>query len=110
MPEPSPEAVEDLFQQAADLAPERRGAFLDERCGGDLDLRAAVEELLRFDAQARGAADFLRSPAVQVRVAELAEAFLERYRRGERPDVEEYAAAWPCARWSGTGDTSAPGS
>src|SRR5262249_32153368 len=29
------------------------------------------------------------------RVGELAEAFLERYRRGERPAVEEYAAAHP---------------
>ena len=29
------------------------------------------------------------------RVGELAEAFLERHRRGERPAVEEYAAAHP---------------
>ena len=29
------------------------------------------------------------------RVGELAEAFLERHRRGERPSVEEYAAAHP---------------
>ncbi len=34
MPEPSPEAVEALFQQAADLDPEQRGAFLDEQCAG----------------------------------------------------------------------------
>ena len=44
MAEPSPECVEALFQQAVELAPERRGAFLDERCAGDPDLRAAVEE------------------------------------------------------------------
>src|SRR5262245_2510398 len=69
MPEPSPEVVEDLFQQAADLVPERRGAFLDERCAGDPDLRAAVEELLQFDAKARSAPDFLRSPAADVRAA-----------------------------------------
>jgi hypothetical protein len=50
MPEPSPEAVESLFQQAADLEPVRRAAFLDAQCAGDPDLRAAVEELLRFDA------------------------------------------------------------
>jgi WD40 repeat protein/predicted Ser/Thr protein kinase len=65
MPEPSPEAVEALFQQAADLDPEQRGAFLDERCAGDPDLRAAVEELLHFDAKAQSQPDFLRSPAAE---------------------------------------------
>ena len=69
MPEPSPEAVEALFQQAADLDPERRGAFLDEQCAGDPDLRAAVEELLHFDAEAENEPDFLRSPAAAVRAA-----------------------------------------
>jgi serine/threonine protein kinase len=54
--------VEDLFQQAIDLDPERRSAFLDERCAGDADLRAAVEELLAFDAKAQSAPEFLRSP------------------------------------------------
>src|SRR5947209_8457247 len=69
MPEPSPEAVEALFQQAIDLAPGRRAAFLDERCAGDAGLRAAVEELLHFDATAQGAPDFLRSPAADFRAA-----------------------------------------
>jgi WD40 repeat protein/predicted Ser/Thr protein kinase len=69
VPEPSPEAVEALFEQAADLVPERRGAFLDEHCAGDADLRAAVEELLHFDAKAQYATDFLRSPAAGVRAA-----------------------------------------
>jgi len=69
MPEPSPEAVEALFQQAADLGPERRGDFLDEQCAGDHDLRAAVEELLHFDAKAQCATDFLHSPAADVRAA-----------------------------------------
>src|SRR6516165_5703455 len=69
MAELSPEAVEALFQQAVDLVPERRGAFLDERCGGDPDLRAAVERLLHFDAKAQGAPDFLQSPAAEVRAA-----------------------------------------
>jgi WD40 repeat protein/predicted Ser/Thr protein kinase len=62
MPEPSPDAVEALFQQAADLDPGRRAAFLDEQCADDPDLRAAVEELLRFDAKAQSEPDFLRSP------------------------------------------------
>jgi WD40 repeat protein/predicted Ser/Thr protein kinase len=69
MPEPSPESVEALFQQAADLDPERRRAFLDERCAGDPDLRAAVEELLHFDAQIRDEPDFLRGPVADVRAA-----------------------------------------
>jgi non-specific serine/threonine protein kinase/serine/threonine-protein kinase len=66
MAEPSPEAVETLFQQALDLDPARRGAFLDAQCAGDPELRAAVEELLDFDAKAQSAPDFLRSPAADV--------------------------------------------
>src|SRR5262249_35382857 len=69
MPEPSREAVEALFQHAADLAPARRGAFLDERCAGDADLRAAVEELLRIDAQTQGDPEFLQGPVAGVRAA-----------------------------------------
>ena len=69
MPEPSPEAVEALFQQATDIDPAHRGAFLDEQCAGDPDLRAAVEELLHFDAEAQSEPDFLRSPAAEVRAA-----------------------------------------
>ena len=30
MPEPSPETVEAVFQEAADLDPSRRGAYLDQ--------------------------------------------------------------------------------
>jgi WD40 repeat protein/predicted Ser/Thr protein kinase len=67
MSEPAPEAVEALFLQALDLDAERRGAFLDERCVGDPDLRAAVEELLHFDAKAQSAPDFLHSPAADAR-------------------------------------------
>jgi eukaryotic-like serine/threonine-protein kinase len=84
MPEPTPESVERLFQQAADVDPARRGAFLDEQCAGDLDLRAAVEELLQFDAAAQSSPDFLQSPAADV-VAGLPTAwavpeFIGRYR------------------------------
>ncbi len=43
MPEPSADAVEALFQQAADLEPTERGAFLNEQCAGDADLRTVVE-------------------------------------------------------------------
>src|SRR6516165_10743206 len=69
MPEPSREAVEALFQHAADLDPARRGAFLDERCAGNPDLRAAVEDLLRIDAQTEGDPEFLQGPVAGVRAA-----------------------------------------
>jgi eukaryotic-like serine/threonine-protein kinase len=69
MPEPSHEAVEDLFQQAADLDPALRCAFLDEQCAGNPELRSAVEELLHFDSKARTAPNFLQSPAAEVRAA-----------------------------------------
>src|SRR5436305_3622333 len=69
MSEPSPEAVDTLFQQAIDLDPERRSAFLDEQCDGDADLRAAVEELLLFDAKAQSTPDFLQSPTADIRAA-----------------------------------------
>src|SRR5947208_16238024 len=69
MPEPSPGSVKALFLQAADLDPQRRSAFLDETCSGDADLRAAIEELLHFDAKARSAPDFLHSPVADVRAA-----------------------------------------
>jgi tetratricopeptide (TPR) repeat protein len=49
MSEPRPTRVEDLFYAAVDLPPEQRAAFLDEQCGDDAGLRAAVERLLRDD-------------------------------------------------------------
>jgi WD40 repeat protein/predicted Ser/Thr protein kinase len=67
MGQPSPETVEALFHEAADLDPEQRLAFLNKRCAGDPDLRAAVEELLHFDARAQTATDFLLSPAADLR-------------------------------------------
>jgi WD40 repeat protein/predicted Ser/Thr protein kinase len=69
MPKPSRKTVEALFQEVIDLGPERRGAFLDEQCAGDPDLRTAIEELLHFDAKARSAPDFLHSPATDIRAA-----------------------------------------
>jgi WD40 repeat protein/predicted Ser/Thr protein kinase len=59
--------VKALFLQAADLDSQWRGAFLDEQCAGDAALRAAVEELLHFDAKAQSAPDFLHSPAADTR-------------------------------------------
>jgi WD40 repeat protein/predicted Ser/Thr protein kinase len=84
MPEPTPESVEQLFQQAADLDPDERSAFLDEQCAGDSDLRAAVEELLHFDSKAQSAPDFLNSPPAELRAGlpsmRGVPAFIGRYR------------------------------
>lgn len=38
----------DLFDSAADLPPDQRGAFLDDRCAGNPALRREVESLLRY--------------------------------------------------------------
>lgn len=43
--------IEDLFHQAADLAPPERPAFLDRVCGGDKELRLELEALLAADTQ-----------------------------------------------------------
>src|SRR5262245_27518991 len=62
MAKPSPQRVEELFDQAFDLGPARRAAFLDEQCQGDADLRAAVEKLLQLDSKAQADESLLRSP------------------------------------------------
>jgi tetratricopeptide (TPR) repeat protein len=54
--------VEDLFHQAADLAPAERAAFLDGACTDDEELRREVESLLAVDSAQDG---FLRSAVAQ---------------------------------------------
>src|SRR5262245_36771030 len=67
MAEPSPQRVEELFDRAVDLDPPQRAAFLDEQCGGDAGLRAAVEELLQLDGRAQADESLLRSPLAESR-------------------------------------------
>jgi len=70
MLEPSPEAVEALyFSRRPNWIQRSAGLFLDAQCAGDLDLRAAVEELLRFDSEAESEPEFLRSPGAYIRAA-----------------------------------------
>src|SRR5262245_54863793 len=72
MAKPSPQRVEELFDQAFDLGPARRAAFLDEQCQGDADLRAAVEKLLQLDSKAQADESLLRSPLAAPRPQALA--------------------------------------
>jgi serine/threonine protein kinase len=73
MAEPSPQRIEELFDQAIDLDPARRAAFLDEQCKGDADLRAAVEKLLHLDSKAQAGQSLLRSPLASTRPEALAQ-------------------------------------
>ena len=61
--EPSPERVEEIFQQAFDLMPEARAAFLSEACAGDEALRAMAENLLRSASEMEHNPDW-RTPAM----------------------------------------------
>jgi tetratricopeptide (TPR) repeat protein len=68
MTEERPRRVRALFDQAADLPPADRRAFLDAGCADDTDLRARVEHLLACDARLHaqeGAGGFLNSPLVR---------------------------------------------
>jgi eukaryotic-like serine/threonine-protein kinase len=56
------ETVKELLHQAMQLAPERRGSFLDEACSSDNALRAELDSLLAADDGVRSS--FLQSPAV----------------------------------------------
>jgi WD40 repeat protein/predicted Ser/Thr protein kinase len=59
------ERVWALFDEAAELPPGERGAFLEAACGGDDVLRAEVESLLKHDAGLPKGADddtLLKSP------------------------------------------------
>jgi serine/threonine protein kinase len=46
--------VKELFEAAADLAPEERAVLLESKCGDDDSLRREVESLLESDAQSDG--------------------------------------------------------
>ncbi len=53
--------VEELYDSAVTLGPDRRAAFVSEACAGDEAVRWEVESLLACDERAR---DFLEAPAV----------------------------------------------
>src|SRR5262249_58787654 len=57
-----------VFDQLADVPPERRKAALEAACGDERSLHTEVEKLLALDAQlaaSEGAQGFLRSPLIR---------------------------------------------
>src|SRR5262249_52325726 len=68
MSEPPGDRVEELFDQAVALPPERRAAFLEAACADDPTLRAEVEGLLACDAdfaETGGDGGLLKSPVIR---------------------------------------------
>jgi serine/threonine protein kinase len=61
--------VEQLVQEALELAEEQRSEFLERRCAGDKHLRAEVESLLAFEKDAQS---FMEASALQVAAKALA--------------------------------------
>jgi serine/threonine protein kinase len=55
--------IEQLYYAALERESEKRGAYLDEACAGDEELRREVESLL---ASNEGAGGFMASPALQI--------------------------------------------
>ena len=55
----SAQRVKEVFQEAAQLEPSERSAYLDAVCGRDTALRSAVDSLLAAEQQA---GSFLESP------------------------------------------------
>jgi len=62
--------IADLVESALDREPAERRPFLDQACGDDVNLRAEVESLLRFQERAR---DFIETPAYEKVAAILAD-------------------------------------
>jgi serine/threonine-protein kinase len=54
--------VSRIFEEALEIAAEKRGEFLDEACGGDADLRREVASLLAADSEA---GRFMDEPVVE---------------------------------------------
>lgn len=68
MPE-FPSQVDKIFQEALDLAPEQRSAYLDQACAGDEDLRHEVESLVSSYEQS---SKFMETPVIEIDAAVIA--------------------------------------
>jgi serine/threonine protein kinase/tetratricopeptide (TPR) repeat protein len=73
--------AEDLFHAALERLPEERRAFLEEACGGDIDLQRQVEALISNDERA---GSFLEKPLLAEASSLLPGTMLCRYRVEEK--------------------------
>ncbi len=71
MPEPPRPSAADIFCDALNVSPDERAGFIRECCAGDAALLAEVRSLLAAHGEA---GSFLRTPATQLELPELAEA------------------------------------
>jgi WD40 repeat protein len=108
MSEPMPEQrrlrARALFDQAVDLPPPERGAFLDAACRDDADLRAEVEGLLVYDSGFGVAKDedgFLKSPLV--RAPEKTPSASSFTQRRDEPELPPYIGRYRILRRLGQG-------
>jgi len=62
--------VQSVYNDAVALEPQERAAFLDNACGGDIELRREVESLLAYQPQAE---TFMDRPAFEVAARALAD-------------------------------------
>ena len=62
--------IEDVFECALDLGPDKRGAWLSDRCAHDAELRAEVDSLLAAHESTSGILDRLVTPATTALAAE----------------------------------------
>jgi serine/threonine-protein kinase len=62
--------IEEVFEQALDLEPDSRGAWLSDRCAHDAELRARVEALLAAHESPAGILERRLPPATTALVAE----------------------------------------
>jgi len=60
--------IKGVLDQALELKPEQRSAFLDQACNGDQLLRQEVESFLAGDSEGKG--EFLEKPWVSATIAE----------------------------------------
>jgi eukaryotic-like serine/threonine-protein kinase len=65
--------IDRLYHAALERGATERGAFLDESCAGDEELRREVESLLAADEEAKKSEDFLNQNALQVAARAIAD-------------------------------------
>jgi eukaryotic-like serine/threonine-protein kinase len=92
--------VEQLVEEALELAGEERAEFLERQCAGDKHLRAEVDSLLAFEKDAQ----FMEASALQVAAMVLAKDSPAQATEGNDQDLEGKAIAhYRVARKLGSG-------